>query len=55
MNFIATRNGYLRKSCIYFIQKEDSQTTHVYTTTDSESFKIDKPIETVLELLEDGE
>jgi hypothetical protein len=55
MKFIATRDGYLRKTCIYLIQKENSQTTQVYTNNEGEFFKIDKPIKTVLELLEDGE
>ena len=55
MNFIATRQGYLRKSSIYFIKKEDALSTIAYAIGDSDMYTIDKPIETVFELLEDGE
>ena len=56
MNFISTGNGYVRKEKVFFIQKHNENQTKIYINDNfQDSFILDRSVESVLELLEDGE
>jgi hypothetical protein len=56
MNFISTGNGYVRKKNVFFIQKHGENQTKIYVNDNFQDyFIIDRSVESVLELLEDGE
>ena len=56
MNFISTGNGYVRKEKVFFIQEHNENQTKIYINDNFLiSFILDRSVESVLELLEDGE
>lgn len=55
MNFIGTNSGYLRKSKIFFVQSSGDNKTTVFFNSNFQDYTIiDRPIEYVLEILEEG-